>query len=34
MITDLEANRRVDKQLLDRFVEDGETPKESIPVVV
>jgi hypothetical protein len=26
LITDLEATRRVDKQLLDRLVDDGEAP--------
>ena len=29
LITDLEANRRVDKQLLDRLVDDGEAPISS-----
>ena len=29
LITDLEATRRVDKQLLDRLVDDGEAPISS-----
>ena len=32
LITDLEANRRVDKQLLDRLVDDGEAPESPILV--